>query len=110
MAKPKPPKKVNRDDPGIAQAIELLARQYDAEGLPGAAERLRNPLEYVEYTDRRAIHAIASALAPPEGWVLMPVRANDEMLEQFKRPRFVGLTLGDRYARLLAARPEVPRG
>lgn len=40
-----------------------------------------------------------------EGWQLVPIRATPEMLSQFKRPQFAGLTLGDRYARLLAAAP-----
>jgi len=36
-------------------------------------------------------------------WVLVPRVPTEEMLEQFKRPPFAGLTLGDRYARMLAA-------
>lgn len=82
----------------LAYAEGEQRRSHDTE--TGDAQACSSAMEEI-------LREIKTALTPPDGWVLVPVRATDEMLEQFKRPRFVGLTLGDRYARLLAARPEV---
>lgn len=63
-----------------------------------------------------ALHAIRTALAPPEGYVLVPVELTHEMycafVEQwFTKVRAIDDTeMEDCYAALLAARPEVSGG
>ncbi|EQM87231.1 hypothetical protein L681_20950 [Stenotrophomonas maltophilia MF89] len=55
------------------RARELLARAYEADGMVGRAGVIRNPNQYMEAPDRRALSCIITALTPPEGHVLVPV-------------------------------------
>ncbi len=51
------------------RARELLARAYEADGMVGRAGVIRNPSQYMEKPDRRALGCIIAALTPPEGFV-----------------------------------------
>ncbi|WP_288496676.1 hypothetical protein [uncultured Stenotrophomonas sp.] len=55
------------------RARELLGRAYEADGMVGRAGVIRNPSQYMEKPDRRALGCIIAALTPPEGYVLVPV-------------------------------------
>lgn len=111
------------------RARELLATAYEADGMGGRAGVIRNPNQYMEKPDRRALGCIIAALTPPEGYVLVPVEPTDEMLGDGAESRpmlpftpleeweafeaMSGCEQGWHKARLcwaamLAARPEVP--
>lgn len=93
------------------RARELLARAYEADGMVGRAGVIRNPSQYMEKPDRRALGCIIAALTPPEGYVLVPVEPTEDML-QAGYPR--NERIDDTFDRLgawtdmLAARPEAP--
>lgn len=53
------------------RARELLATAYEADGMGGRAGVIRNPSQYMEKPDRRALGCIIAALTPPEGYVLV---------------------------------------
>lgn len=63
----------------------------------------------LDRNDQAAINAIAAALTPPEGYVLVPVEATDDMRNAFNgyRPTWRA-NFRNRYTAMLAARPEVP--
>ncbi len=99
------------------RARELLAKAYEADGMGGRAGVIRNPTQYMEKPDRRTLGCIIAALTPPEGYVLVPVEptsAMQDVVESMKLPHALlrtGVPLADfreRYAAMLAARPEVP--
>ncbi len=92
------------------RARDLLAAAYEADGMGGRAGEIRNPAQYMEKPDRRALGCIIAALTPPDGYVLAPV----ELPDMRDAPGFAE----GRYSRtnwhaaiddlqLLAARPEV---
>ncbi len=93
------------------RARELLARAYEADGMVGRAGVIRNPSQYMEKPDRRALGCIIAALTPPEGYVLVPVEPTEDMLQAgYPRNERIDDTF-DRlgaWADMLAARPEVP--
>lgn len=93
------------------RARELLARAYEADGMVGRAAEIRNPSQYMEKPDRRALGCIIAALTPPEGYVLVPVEPTEDMLQAgYPRNERIDDTF-DRlgaWADMLAARPEVP--
>ncbi|MET9345054.1 hypothetical protein [Nonomuraea sp. NPDC003804] len=93
------------------RARELLATAYEADGMGGRAVVIRNPNQYMEKPDRRALGCIIAALTPPEGYVLVPVEPTEDMLQAgYPRNERIDDTF-DRlgaWADMLAARPEVP--
>lgn len=92
------------------RALEVLLSQYLAAGYrPG------DPVA-VSVANAVAIKAIAAALTPPKGYVLVPVRPTEAMVdavESIKMPHAylrTGVRIADfneRYSAMLAARPEV---
>lgn len=101
------------------RARELLAAQYERIGNLNAASDARRGLYQPE------LAAIAAALTPPEGFVLVPVEPTVEMMEAAGKVVFqeAGQQWADAsgfaegfvietqrlcHAAMLAARPEVP--
>lgn len=85
------------------RARELLATAYEADGMGGRAVVIRDPDQYMEKPDKRALSCIIAALTPPECWVLMPRVLTEEMLQ-------AGYPADDAqtgYEAMIAARPEV---
>lgn len=92
-------------------AIEKRAEELMLKAMEGYTPRIQ-PLQVYE----RALKALAAALTPPEGYVLVPVVPTAEMLQaaafgvagksgqKFKPMMSAG------YAAMLAARPEVSGG
>lgn len=93
------------------RARELLATAYEADGMGGRAAVIRNPNQYMEKPDRRALGCIIAALTPSEGYVLVPMEPTEDMLQAgYPRNERIDDTF-DRlgaWADTLAARPEVP--
>lgn len=56
-------------DASEKRARELLAMAYEADGMVGRAGVIRNPTQYMEKPDRRALGCIIAALTPPDGYV-----------------------------------------
>lgn len=96
------------------QARELLARRYA--GYPDEQYRIRHG-SLTHYETIHTIPAIIAALTPPEGYVLVPVEATEEMVDA----SMIRVDLAKRYgpgtlkvlgarawAAMLAARPKVP--
>lgn len=100
------------------RARGLLARAYEADGLFGRAGVIRNPSQYMEKPDRRALGCIIAALTPPEGFVLVRAEALEDLLTDAElyvygtehRPEYIDRKLINvREAKaILADRPEVP--
>lgn len=92
------------------RARELLARAYEADGLVGRAGVIRNPSQYMEKPDRRALGCIIAALTPPEGYVLVPLEPTEAMVAAAWRYGDGGEAPDPVYSwrAMLAARPEVP--
>lgn len=112
------------------RALELLASCLDEWGSPCEAENVRegDDLESYELELRLLSQLLRfgmdtadghgrTALTPPEGFVLVPVKPTHKMLEAAHAPK--GYTMdgyanlhdtSDKYAAMLAARPEVPDG
>ncbi|MBA0284447.1 hypothetical protein [Stenotrophomonas maltophilia] len=89
------------------RARELLAAAYEADGMGGRAWEIRNPAQYMEKPDRRALGCIIAALTPPEGYVLVPVEPTDDMLLAAHRADTTRAPITSRWLAMLAARPEV---
>lgn len=91
--------------------IEKRAEELMLKAMEGYTPRIQ-PLQVYE----RALKAVAAALTPPDGYVLVPVELTHEMycafVEQwFTKVRAIDDTeMEDCYAALLAARPEVSGG
>ncbi|WP_285317197.1 hypothetical protein [Stenotrophomonas maltophilia group sp. Smal35] len=62
----------------------------------------------LDRNDQASINAIAAALTPPEGYVLVPVEPTDEMLLAAHRADTTRAPITSRWLAMLAARPEVP--
>ncbi|WP_171955610.1 hypothetical protein [Stenotrophomonas maltophilia] len=90
------------------RAREMLAKAYEADGMGGRAGLIRNPNEYMEKPDRRALSCIIAALTPPEGYVLVPVIPTQEMLDTGWDAEEHTADVPTVWAALIAARPEVP--
>ncbi|MCF3547814.1 hypothetical protein GUV61_21935 [Stenotrophomonas maltophilia] len=93
-------------------AIEKRARELlDAElrklGLHEDAHHVGCGAE-LDRNDQAAINAIAAALTPPEGYVLVPVEPTDDMLLAANRADTTKGPVTRRWFAMLAARPEVP--
>lgn len=94
------------------RARELLAAEYDADSRAFTARLLRANPDALGENFERSIRAIASALTPPEGYVLVPVELPVEMEVAFmeawvsKRRCVDDPEMQDAWAAALAARPE----
>ncbi len=84
------------------QARALLISHYSASGFQHG-----DPLSASD-ANAVAIKAIAAALTPPEGYVLVPVEPTDEMLLAAHRADTTRAPITSRWSAMLAARPEVP--
>lgn len=90
------------------RARELLAKAYEADGMVGRAEVIRNPNQYMEMPDRRALGCIIAALTPPEGYVLVPVGLSSSMAKAAWATLADDGSFEEIWTAMLAARPEVP--
>lgn len=113
------------------RARELLATAYEADGMGGRGGVIRNPNQYMEKPDRRALGCIMAALTPPEepdqallvsmavclrhGFGLDTPEQQQSQLREMRK--LWGEVMGrgfyspdnrERYVAMLAARPEVP--
>lgn len=89
------------------RARELLDTELRKLGLHEDAHHVGCGAE-LDRNDQAAINAIAAALTPPEGYVLVPVEPTVEMLSEIQLvEHFTGNALRTRYAAMIAARPEV---
>lgn len=90
------------------RARELLLSHYSAAGFEQG-----DPLAASD-ANAVAIKAIATALTPPEGYVLVPLLITDEMVMEFAEAWFSktrpidDCEMQDAWAAALAARPQVP--
>jgi len=95
------------------RARELLLSHYCAAGFQQG-----DPLAASD-ANAVAVKAIATALTPPEGYVLVPVEPTEAMVLAAKRfqgdhdevdhwMEWEGVAAANQYAAMLAARPEVP--
>ena len=91
------------------RARDLLAAAYEADGMGGRAGEIRNPAQYMEKPDRRALGCIIAALTPPEGYVLVPVEPTEAMQIAVEKanPWLIRYEAPEIWAAMLAARPEV---
>ncbi len=69
---------------------------------------LRDSPEKVRLSGSDAINAVVAALTPPEGYVLVPKVATDEMQMAALRAPWGKETPAGLWDAMLAARPEVP--
>lgn len=93
------------------RARELLAAAYEADGMGGRAGEIRNPAQYMEKPDRRALGCIIAALTPPDGYVLVPLEPTEALLNYLCGRNLLDSSdeeLRAAYVELLAARPGVP--
>ncbi|MBH1835492.1 hypothetical protein I5T88_06335 [Stenotrophomonas maltophilia] len=113
------------------RARDLLAAAYEADGMGGRAGEIRNPAQYMEKPDRRALGCIIAALAPPDepdqallvsmamlvyhGFGLLTPEQKQSQLREMRKLWDEAMGRGyyspdnrERYVALLAARPEVP--
>ncbi|HGM6719884.1 TPA: hypothetical protein ACKQC2_000704 [Stenotrophomonas maltophilia] len=105
------------------RAQELLAHVHEQAGWPGCAKEIMIGVHKFDILHDLAIAAIAAALTPPDGYVLVPVEPTEEMVEAIctehgsggwpqgyscyaqhlrREHAFEG------YRAMLSARPEVP--
>lgn len=68
----------NRDIEKRARALEMLAKRYDQAGKIRDARDIR--ADDLDTEEGIAVDTIIAALAPPEGYVLVPVEPTREML------------------------------
>lgn len=113
------------------RARELLARSYEADGMVGRSGVIRNPSQYMEKPDRRALGCIIAALTPPDapdqallvsmamlvyhGFGLLTPEQKQSQLREMRKLWDEVMGRGyyspdnrERYVAMLAARPEVP--
>lgn len=113
------------------RARELLARAYEADGMVGRAGAIRNPTQYMEKPDRRALGCIIAALTPPDepdqallvsmamlvyhGFGLLTPEQKQSQLREMRKlwdevmgRGYYSPDTRERYVAMLAARPEVP--
>ena len=87
------------------RARELLAAEYERDGLKATAARIRSDIPGPPSMHQiTALHAITTALrAAPDGFVMVPVELTPQMLEA---GTFAPLHLRHIWAAILAARPQ----
>jgi len=90
------------------RARELLARAYEADGMVGRAGVIRNPTQYMEKPDRRALGCIIASLTPAEGHVLVPAEPTEEMIAAAEEAHMPFGDMGFAISAAIGARPEVP--
>lgn len=89
------------------RARGLLAATYKARGELLSAYNIERGELHSLYSAE--IAAVCAALTPPEGYVLVPVKATEAMRKAFTGYRPVtDASFAARYAAMIAARPEVP--
>lgn len=86
------------------RALDLLTSYYLAAGFKAG-----DPLAASD-ANSVAIKAIAAALTPPEGYVLVPVEPTESMqiAAEKANPWLIRYEAPEIWAAMLAARPEVP--
>jgi len=93
------------------KARELLVTQYRDLGIEPQAARLMAQEHQPGGVHYAAVQAIVAALAPPKGYVLVPVEPTEAMKDAFQGFRPVQRTnFACRYEEMLAVRPEVSGG
>lgn len=90
------------------RARELLAKAYEADGMVGRAGVIRDPNQYMEMPDRRALSCIITALWPPEGYVLVPVEPTEAMIAAAEEAHMPFGDMEFAISAAIGARPEVP--
>lgn len=86
--------------------IEKKAEELMLKAMEGYTPRIQ-PLQVYE----RALKAVAAALTPPDGYVLVPVEPTEAMLQEIHLVKsFTSEAMHRRYAAMIAARPEVLGG
>lgn len=90
-------------------AIEQRAREIYAAQFPGdCGYDTRKWIMEGTWGDDEVIAAIIAALAPPEGFVLVPVEPTEAMLRVGYSWMMGRIVMRNLYDELLAARPEAP--
>ncbi|HEY8331554.1 MAG TPA: hypothetical protein VIO83_09540 [Pseudomonas sp.] len=90
------------------RARELLAEQYRNGGASAAASEILAGRS--SWPNQMALAAIVAAIAPPQGYVLMPVVLPEPMLDVLwsAEADMRDADMQDLWSALIAARPEVP--
>lgn len=89
------------------RARELLAAEYAKGQFRAYAPEIRNGTTVAFDEEIRAIVAIIAALAPPQGYVLVPTIPSLEMIQAAAHKRAFGAGNFEIWSAMLAARPEV---